>query len=180
MKNFLLNRIVIVVVAFSFGGISVWGLTRYMDHQKSKNETSFLRPSLPTETQKFFKNFFNDDFFSESQDPFAEMRRIQRQMQEQFVQTPTHEIKQREDDQFLYYEIDLHKQSPKEVKVDVKDGQVFISGQIESKENEDGSSRYYSSTFNRSFPVPEGTDGNNYTLEKEGQNIVIKFPKIKT
>jgi HSP20 family molecular chaperone IbpA len=89
------------------------------------------------------------------------------------------EIKQREDGDFKIYEIDLNGQIPKEVKVDVKDQYVIISAQIEKEEEVDNTSRFYSSSFHRSFPVPPDVDGENFKMEQENQKIVIKFPKKK-
>ncbi|MGZ3774066.1 MAG: Hsp20/alpha crystallin family protein [Pseudobdellovibrionaceae bacterium] len=161
MEKFFFNRIVLVLVAFFAGGASVWGVTKFLERKKASEEAPQSLLSLRQNPDKFFPDFFNDDFFGSSRDLVEE-------------------IKQRKDDNFLYYEIDLHGQSPKEVKVEVKNGQIFISGQIESKEDKDGSSSYYSSSFQRSFPVPSDVDSDNFKTEQDDKKIIIKFPKLKT
>lgn len=196
MKKYLLNRIAITIVAFVAGGTSVWGLTHYLGDQKVKDGTIASPQFLRHEPNQFFNDFFNEDFFGKSRDPFAEMIRMQKEMLKSFedshkfhnnfgnwskniLSNAYQDIKKKEDTDFLYYEIDLREQKPKEVKVDVKDGQIFISGQFESQENENNSSHHYSSSFQKSFPAPMGVD-NNFKMEQEGRKLVIKFPKIKS
>jgi HSP20 family protein len=181
MKSFFLNRIVLMGIAFVIGATSVWGTTRYFEQKKADNplSTYFIKTEPTGLLDDFFKenigfqgsfdNWFKTHFGAEpaiAQERFFDLNRFQ-------------EIKQREDGDFKIYEIDLNGQTPKEVKVDVKDQYVIISAQVEKKEKTANSSQYYSSSFHRSFPVPPDVDGENFKMEQENQKIVIKFPKKK-
>lgn len=98
----------------------------------------YHRPFMmaPGENPKsFFDEFFNEDFFGRSRDPFEEMRRMQKRF----------------------------------------GGEV---GELKQRE-EQGTSSYYSSSFQRSFPIPPRVDAEKFTMEQEDKKIVIKFPKIK-
>ena len=100
--------------------------------------------------------------------------------QKRFGDGDVGDIKQREDEEFVYYDIELRDETPKELKVEVHDGQMSISGQIETMQNEQGSKNYMSRTFHRSFPVPGNVDGESFKMTQEGEKIVIKFQKRKT
>lgn len=184
MKSLFLNKIFLSILFFVLGGLSVLGFTHY---QKSRAPIS----SQQGDSDQFFDQFFNSDFFDKSKDPFAEMQRMQNEMEKQFDNKNPFdnwyqkrfgggdlgEIKQREDNKFVYYDIDIHGQTPKDVKVNVADGQVDISGSTERKKEDKNNSSYYSSSFQRSFPVPSGVDAENFKMEQDGNKIVIKFPK---
>lgn len=140
----------------------------------------------------FFDNLFNDDFFGKSKNPFAEMQRIQKQMLREFNRPDTfqssfdnwyknkfgggnvYELTQREDDKFIYYEIELEGLHPQKVDVDVKEGQVFISGSAEATTKDS----FLESTFQRSFPVPPNVDANKLNMEQLNDKIIVKFPKL--
>ena len=89
-------------------------------------------------------------------------------------------ISQREDDRFIYLDIDLKGQKPKEFKVDVKNGQVTVSGLIEHDETESSFSGSVTSSFHRSFPAPENARVTGYKLEEGQDKITIRFDKINS
>jgi HSP20 family molecular chaperone IbpA len=188
------NRIFIFIFAFIFGISAALGVSQLIQGKNEKAKSpSFSMNSDPSE---FFDDFFNEDFFGRSRDPFEEMRRMQKQLLNQFDQPDQFqgsfdewykgrfgggdfaEIKQREDDQFVYYDIDLNGKTPKELKVDVKDGQISINGKFESEvDGKDSSSHYFSSSFHRSFPAPSHVDTQNFKMNQEENKIVLKFSK---
>jgi HSP20 family molecular chaperone IbpA len=197
MKNILSNRAVIFVLSFIFGGLFFLGINHFY-----KQKVSSQRMSLPFainqgKSDDFFNKFFNNDFFDRSRDPFEEMRRMQKQMlqglnspdelqggfdswfQNRFGGGNVNEIKQREDDKYVYYDIDLNNQSPKELQVEVKDGQVNISGKFETKSQNGNENSVMSSSFHRSFPVPPNVEADKFLTEQENNKIVLKFPKKK-
>lgn len=195
MKSFFSNRIFLSAIFFIIGGICTLGVTRYFDHRNLK--------AMPEQTlaqkdpDRFFNNMFNDDFFGTSRNPFKEMQRMQEQMLKQFGEHDgfqdsfdnwyqnkfgggsVTELNEKEDNDFVYYEINTEGQTPKELKVDVKNGQVNISAEIEKKEENEGSKSVMTSSFHRSFPVPPNVDAENFKMEQDGKKIVIKFPKKK-
>jgi HSP20 family molecular chaperone IbpA len=87
------------------------------------------------------------------------------------------QMTQREDDQFVYYEVPLRGLKEEKLDVQVSQGQVTISGKTEKKTEEKGSATYFSSSFHRSFPVPPGVDAEHLQVEPSQDRFVIKFPK---
>ncbi len=180
MKNFFLNRVVLFMIAFVIGATSVWGTTKYFEQKRTDTSaSSYFKTNAESILDDFFKENIRfkgsfDDWFKNqfAADPVMPRDRF-------FDAAHFQDIKQREDSEFRIYEIELNGQTPKEVKVDVKDQYVIISAQIEKKEQTNHSSQFYSSSFHRSFPVPPDVDGENFKMEQENQKIVIKFPKKK-
>lgn len=170
MKKFISNRIVLAVFFFVIGGLSVWGGSRYLVQRKAH---PLADPSVvfQHEPDRFFEDFFNNDkdFAEGTMNPFLEMGG-----------KALGDIKQREDQHFVYYDIDLKGQNPNQLKVEVKDGEVTISGQTENKENHQGESSYFSSSFHRAFPLPDGVNGQAFKMERQDQKIILKFPKISS
>lgn len=182
MKNFFLNRIFLIIFAFAAGATSVWAAKYFENKEK---QVVGLSKSLLIENnyEKILDSFFKESLgFQGSFDTWFKNNfgfEIASNKKLFFNQSFIQETKQWDDGEFKIFEIDLDGQTPKEVKVDVKDKQVIISAQIERKKETDHSSQFYSSSFHRSFPVPSGVDENNFKMEKENQKIVIKFPKKK-
>lgn len=85
------------------------------------------------------------------------------------------QIKTREDEQFVYMELDLDSFDKKSLSAKVENGNVIIEGNQKSDEN--GSSM--SSHFYQSFPAPAGTDTAKVDMNYENNKLILKFPKIK-
>ncbi|MEZ4815082.1 MAG: Hsp20/alpha crystallin family protein [Bdellovibrionota bacterium] len=192
MKNILNNRLFIVLLSFALGAGSLFLYQQYIS-PKHKLESNFTNKNI----DPLFDQFYNDDLFNKSFDPFESMRQMRDKMEKQF-QTPNEgrgifdswfqkrfgggsaeEITQREDDQFVYYELKVMGLDQEKVRVSVSDGQLSISGKVEKKTEADGSANYFSSSFHRSFPVPAGVDSTKVQMEQEKDKIIIKFPKLK-
>ena len=161
--------------------------------------------SNPDQTGHFFDEFFNDEFFSRYDDPFQEMDRLRKKMSEHFKDLEksffhdsfdnkfkrwfknrfgggnASDITTREDDKFIYYELNMGNFSPQNMKIDIKDNMVKITGRItrtrENKENNTMSRSRYVSKFYRMFPVPKGTNADRAKIDVKGNRIIIKFPK---
>lgn len=155
----------IAVIFFLLGGATVWGIDYYVAKKLEEKRPSIAQNHRP------FEHFFKDDFFNPNKDPFQELRRLRQEM------NAWSDFAQREDDKYVYYELDLKGQKPKKVEVEVKDGQVSITGQVEQKREDDNNSSFFSSSFHRSFPAPGNVDGEKFQMEQEGNKIIIKFPK---
>lgn len=118
-----------------------------------------------------FDQFYNDDFFNTSNDPFESMRKMREQMEKQFDSPQkgsgifdswfekrfgggnAEEITKREDSDFVYYDVKVNGLDQDKVKVSVSNGVISISGKTENKSDAEGTSHFYSSTFQRSFPA---------------------------
>ena len=184
-KSIVTHRIFIALVSFLVGAVAFWAYQRAADKNRVSQDQSRL-----TSEDEFLNDFFNKDFFDRSRDPYEEMRRMRERMLDQFGDRDggafddwykgrfgggdVGEVTQREDKDFLYLEINLNGQTPKNFNVNVENGQVVISGETEDKKP-DGS--LISSRFERSFPVPSGVDAEKFKLEQESGKIIIKFPK---
>lgn len=164
------EKIVLCLISFLVGGVSVWGFERF---QRTKASThSIVERSI-------LRDPFFDDLFK--QDPFEQFNRMQSQMFNQFEPAiASTEMSQTEDDKYINLNIDLQGLKPKNLNIEVKNGQVSINGELEQNNQSDHSSSYFSSSFHRSFPAPDGVDAANYSVEQKEGKIIVKFPKIKT
>ncbi len=183
-------------IVFGMGGL-ILGAALMFGAQLLVKERYVLRSPIASAKQMepLFDQFFNDDFFGRSRDPFEEMRRMRAGMLKQFDSNEgggifdswfrkkfgggnAADIKQREDAHFVYYDISVEGLKPEKVTVKVENGQVAISGQVERKSEQEGSNSYFSSSFHRSFPAPLNVDANKAQIEQQKDRLVVKFPKI--
>ncbi len=126
-------------------------------------------------------------------DPFAEMDQIQKNMEsffgqhfsvkQHFTESPkSFQITQRDDSKFKYVEISGDGVNHGDFNVDVHDGMIVISSSSKTKssDNKEGmSSHVYSySSSSQSIPVPDGVDESKVDFGREGDRIIIKFPRI--
>ncbi len=188
MKYFIKSKPVIAIFFFIIG-VAVTSAYWKQKPFRNMHTEAQLGPSF---NSSFFDGLFNDDFFGKSKNPFAEMQRMQRQMLKEFNEPDVfqnsfndwyknkfgggniYELTQREDAHYIYYEIQLEGLHPQKVDIDVKDGQVFISGSAEATTKDS----LVESTFQRSFPVPPNVDANKLNMEQLESKIIIKFPKL--
>ncbi len=150
-----------------------------------------------------FDDLFNDDFFSQN-DPFEEMRKMREQMQKRmqtfgaqndfrgnpfdswfsgkFGGGTVDDIKKREDDDFVYYDIKVDDVTETSIDTKIENGYITITGTTEKTagDGDDAATSMFKSSFNRTFPLPENVDENNMQMIPEKDKIVLKFPKLKT
>lgn len=81
----------------------------------------------------------------------------------------------REDEHFVYMEIDLKSFDQKSLNAKVEGQTVVIEG--DQKREEEGSS--FTSHFFQSLPAPMGTDPSKVEMSHENNKLVLKFPKVK-
>lgn len=84
-------------------------------------------------------------------------------------------ISTREDDGFVYMEIDLESFDKNSLSAKVENDTVIIEGNNKSE----GSGSSMSSHFYQSFPVPGDTDPTKVDMSHENNKLVLKFPKLK-
>lgn len=169
------SRPLTAALFFAIGGATTYGVTKFLEkktaHQDPAVEEIAQRP--PIDPPNTFKH--ESAKAAEAHDQALEEDHVQQYFEE--AMNMGGGVK--EDGQFLSYEIDLDGQTPKEVKVEVQGGQVFISGSAETKEESDGSRSVFTSSFQQSFPIPPNVEGEKYKVEKEDGKIIVKFPKKK-
>lgn len=156
--------------------------------------------------EKHFDRSMDDDFFKSFNDQLQEMEQLRKKMEEQFrnFNRPFNDrlgsdfdnflnndlssgddlhLKTREDEKFLYYDIHVGEIKPNDLKVDIRNDRVTISGKVSKKESLDDKGTkgqaQYSSQFTRSFPVPEGVVMEKADVRVDENRIIITFPKDK-
>jgi HSP20 family molecular chaperone IbpA len=86
-----------------------------------------------------------------------------------------------EDAKSTIYKIDLSKIDPNSLKIDIKQGQLRITGQSKIEKREEtayGSSSSISiSSFDRSYPIPKGVKEGQVKVEQKDKLIEIIVPK---
>ncbi len=201
MKRFLESRIALGLICFIAGVSSVFIVRRvWLKHRPALRGSLFahlpikIARKISKNMDSFFERSIDDDFFNGSEDLFEEMDKMREQMIKRFdvsevgdLLNHRHQrklrdgsvgdIKKREDAQYIYYDIAVQGLKQEKVNVQVQDGQITISGQIENKTSQDGSESYSSSSFQRSFPVPDGVDVHQIQVGQEQDKLVVKFPK---
>ena len=153
-------------------------------------------------SSRFFEDFYSNPFRQPS-DPFVEMEKIHQKMRKNFanydklfgdnfyIGKPDNynplfnqtSVSQREDEDFLYYQLNFSGFNKDEIITTVKDNHLSFSGKKEQKEQEDKNSAKsesnLTSNFYYSFFVPKYVDTENPEIKKEEEKIIVKFPKIK-
>jgi HSP20 family molecular chaperone IbpA len=197
MKEFFQKKIAIGILCFVLGVGAMFGAqTLWLN--KPKPGTSEPLALAQRNMDSLFDQFYNDDFFGRSHDPFEEMRRMRERMLKDFERPDegtglfdswykkkfgggdVGEITKREDDQFVYYDIAIKGLDQNKLNVKVENGQIEISGQIEKKSQDENAGSFFSSSFHRSFPTPPDVDPNKVQMEQEKDKLVVKFPKMKS
>lgn len=180
-------------------GIIIGSISMYF-YQKREAAQSGLTKLSQREMSHFYDRFFNDDFFRHNKSPMEEMNKMRHEMTRMFENQMKDvsgfafddwyakkfggnisDVKQFEDENYVYYHVDLKGLDKDSVKIDVHDGQVFLSGskseaQTQEEKGTVSKSEFFQS-FERSFPVPQGVDSSKVNFETTKNEVVIKFPK---
>lgn len=139
---------------------------------------------------------YDDDFFGSAHDPFEQMRKMRKHMMKDFDAMENGgglfdswyrkrfgggnagEVTQREDKDYVYYDIAIKDLNKEKLNVKVENGQISIAGQIEKKTQEEGDATFFSSSFHRSFPAPPEVDAKQVQMESSQDKLTLKFPKV--
>jgi HSP20 family molecular chaperone IbpA len=138
----------------------------------------------PVQEQNPFDRFFkNDSLFGD--DIFRSLDSFHKKFEENFssFESPgIGQISQREDENYVYFDVQVDDLKSTSIETQVEDGQLLLSGTVEKKSGDDGDeaafSSSYKSTFQRSLPVPEGVDAMKMQVTNEKNKVIIKFPKL--
>lgn len=195
-------QITIGALCFALGVAALLAFQNYGDSKNRDTDSTGRLFSQERSMDTTLDSFFDDDFFKSSKSPFDEMRRMQKSMMKQFGYHNDDsdsgifdswfkkkfgggdpgDIQVREDEDFVYYDVVIKNLSDQKLEIRVEGGQINISGTIEKEtgdKGKDGRSRQFSSsTFHRSFPVPNGVDSTKAEMEHDGDKIIIKLPKV--
>jgi HSP20 family molecular chaperone IbpA len=160
MKKIFQNKIVVGIVSFILGMGALYGAQRIWAH------SSTVAYNKSPDINSFYDNFFNEDFFDKSRDPISQMK------------VSVGDIKLREDEKNIYYDISIAGIDPKNVDVKVENNEVYVTGKVERKSDTKDEDSYFSSSFHREFPVPANTDSRKVEIENEKNKVTLKFPKV--
>lgn len=205
--NFFKSKPFIALTCTLLGAcITLFGVRFYDDH-KIKSEKREIEENLEAKNKvpkynRLFDDFFDEDFFSHSQNPFQRMDKMRKNLDDFFHEDTDHgfnskfddwfkgkfggniqEIKEREDDDFVYWEINANTDENSKVDVKVEGDTVTISGQTKTQKKSEDGGNYGSvesySNFTRSFPAPPDTDPSKLKMEQKDGKIIVKLPKTK-
>jgi len=144
-------------------------------------------------------NFFDEDFFGQK-DPFDSLRRFREKLGvpplgggrsqsnsfdswfgRRFGGGSVFDITKREDDRFVYYDVQVDDVESTNLETKIDQGHITIIGETK-KQDHAGSQggSFFSSRFSRSFPLPAEADGENMEVVREKNRIILKFPKKTT
>ncbi len=195
------------------GGAAVFGALGYSPFIHSKieserpNREAVYDDILKRQQgiQHKFDSLFDDNFFNQN-DPFEEMKQMRKQMEkrmegfgdnrhsmsnpfdswfsDKFGGGTINDISKREDNDFVYYDIQVNDVNATSINTKIENGYITITGSLEKKsqssDNDNSIQGVFKSTFNRTFPLPEHVDQNKMQMTPEKDKIVLKFPKLKS
>ncbi len=144
-----------------FGSDPFENLEQRNDNQKSNGNSwwqNFLKP---------FEFFSNDNKSSKKE----ENKQNDPSWESVFSSGP--ELNIHEEDKFIIYEFSLSDVSKDTMSVKIENQQVIIEG----SQKKETMGTFISSSFNRSYPTPEGVDLDNAHMDYIENKLVIKFPK---
>jgi len=167
-----------LVVAFVMGGGAMWVFDR-------------SGPRHGVMDDSVFDQVFDDHFFARSRSPFEDMARMRERMaralgrdsggvfdrwfESEFGAFPVAGIKTREDNEHVYYVLDVDGQSVGSVDVTTSDGHVTISAELQGRD-QDVTSK---TSLKQRFPVPVGVEPGSVKVNQEDHELVIAFTKVR-
>lgn len=122
---------------------------------------------------------------AEGENPFQLLQKMHESMEEEdglgmlFHSEDAPQISTREDKNFVYYDVALPGVDGSSVDASVQNGQVTITGQMKKQTSGPGVNSFFSSSFQRSVPVPPHTDPKGMDIANEKDKLVLKFPKLR-
>lgn len=188
------SKLFISSVSFVVGIAAVLLGQKYLYRPKQKLEIVPLTQSA-NKMNSLLDQFYDDDFFGSVHDPFEQMRKMRKRMMKDFNAFENNEgffdswyskrfggghageVTQREDKDYIYYDLAIKDLNKEKVNVRVENGQISLSGQIEKKTIENGSETFFSSSFHRTFPAPMEVDAKRVQIDSSEDKLTLKFPK---
>ncbi|QOP41104.1 Hsp20/alpha crystallin family protein [Sulfurimonas marina] len=123
-------------------------------------------------------------------DPYRDFRALEKRMMEPFnvkekeggISSFTPSVNTREGEFAYHVDVDLPGVKKEDIKVDVKDGNITISGERNFKEEVKEEDYYKVETsfgkFSRSFSLPEDADTENITASTDNGVLEVVIPKV--
>ncbi len=125
-------------------------------------------------------------------DPFREIKELENRIFQNYVPAVqaekginafTPSVNTREDEKAYYIEVDLPGVKKEDIKVDIKDNTLTISGERKFKDEVKEDDYYKIETaigkFSRTFTLPEDADVENIDAKSENGVLDIVIPKVK-
>jgi len=123
-------------------------------------------------------------------DPFKELRNLERRMIKNYdsgedagIGAFSPQVNTREGEFAYHVDIDLPGVKKEDIKVDVKDGHLLISGERNFKEEVKEEDYYKVETsfgkFTRNFSLPEHVDIENITANSDNGVLEVTIPKLE-
>ncbi len=200
----ILKQVLIPTASAIAGGLIVLGGLKLSAGPSPKVADEYSAKQNLEVMRHGFDYLFNDDFLSQG-DPFDQMRKMREQIErrtgndklasnpfdawfsDKFGGGSVNDISKREDDGFVYYDIEVEDVNSTSVNAKVENGYITITGTTEKKNDSPqdagqgiSEQSLYQSTFNRTFPLPEHIDQNKMQMLPEKDKVILKFPKIKS
>ncbi len=164
------------------------GLIHLPNHVPLPQGTPPVPPDLSKLIAGMQRNFQDDDLMGQ----FIEMRKKMLQLLEEEGGTPNlafdqtndmadSKIGSREDDKNYYYDVDLGEIDQNSLKMDIKDGYIYINGEMKKEEKEESklgvSSRTMVSSFSKTVPIPSDAEAKKAKIEQKNSILTITIPK---
>ena len=125
-------------------------------------------------------------------DPFREIKELENRIFQNYVPAVqndkginafTPSVNTREDEKAYYIEVDLPGVKKEDIKVDIKDNTLTISGERKFKEEVKEEDYYKIETsigkFSRTFTLPDDADVEHIDAKSENGVLDIVIPKVK-
>ena len=202
----------LLIIACALSLVAGIGGTWWMLAEGSGHRGGHL-DGIPPELRfgdSFMDEFFDDRFFDRSRDPFTEMDRMQKRLEEELYHFRGEElglpdsswfegrfdewfrnrfgdrdagaISMHEDDEFIYYELELGEEVNGDVNVTVDDDYITVTAQTQSGSSKQESGSSYTtrslSSLNQRFPLPANGDPNSVEIDHEGSTVTIRIGKL--
>jgi HSP20 family protein len=156
-----------------------------------------LESSLDRRQGRDTKQFYNRGPVNRW-DPFAEMERIQEEMNRMFRDSFNHresfgkgvfggaaalddDLDLKETDNSYVITLDMSGLDKDKVGVEINENSVTVKGEYSQEKKEEGPGRYFSSSgygsFLKTMPLPVDADTAKLKSEKKGDSFVITIPK---
>lgn len=217
MKKFFKGRLFSFIMGFIFGAgmlsfVHEFTSSRPSDEIIFKPDTLQPNPQITDkdedieDDESVLDDMFDDDFFSKSDNPFEDMRKMREQIMKKILRGQDgldedvdgfdnwftkrfgggtlNDIQQKDDGKFITVEIKVGNVEGSKLNVQVREGYIHIEGGTESgsgsgSTGSGGFTTHSRSTFKRMIPVPHGVDPEKMVLEKKKDALVLKFPKSR-
>ena len=94
---------------------------------------------------------------------------------------PDTNIESREDDKNYYFEVDLANLDQNSLKMDIREGYLYVTGEMKKETTEESqmgvSSSLVMSSFSKAVPIPSDADQKKAKIEQHENVLTITLPK---